>query len=112
MKKAFDMVKNEVLIRGVLYLPELAPGFEYRKKLAQIDTKEYCVKLQGISEEIKKELKLTDEDIFVDCEKPRILLSVRNAKLHLKYLLGKGLLVARVEEAQDLDLELEVEFLR
>lgn len=112
MKQHFDIIKDSMLIRGALYLPELAPGFDYRKKLADVNKEDYCAKLQPLLNQIKQELHLSDADIVLDTEKPRLLLSVRHAKTHLAYLKNLGLLVARVEEMPTADeLEIEVEFL-
>ncbi len=111
-QKAFDRVDDEgLLIRGALYLPELAPGFEYRKKLESLDLKQVVTKLIPTFEKVKSELKLEDEEIFLDEAKPRILLSVRNLKKNKEYFHGLGLLAAKVTEYPTADqLEMEVEF--
>ncbi len=116
MKQSFDIVdKNGVLIRGAIYLPELAPGFEYRKKLSELTNEqkqELCNKLQSIQQQLQSELQLQKEDIFLDTEKYRLLFSAKNARIHSTKIKQHNLLVARVEEMPTADqLELEVEFL-
>jgi len=116
MKQSFDIVdKNGVLIRGAIYLPELAPGFEYRKKLSELTNEqkqEIITKLNQNQQQLKAELSLTDQDLFLDTEKYRLLLSAKNARKHANIIKTKNLLIARVEEMPTADqLELEVEFL-
>lgn len=114
IKKPFDVADGEgMLTRGALYLPELAPGFGYRKKLEDIDKKEYVEKLLPLLEKMKKELLLKEEEIFLDAEKPRILLARQKTKANKKYFLRLGVLPAIVKEYPTADqLELEVEFLK
>ncbi len=116
MKQPFDIVdKNGVLIRGAIYLPELAPGFDYRKKLSELtedQQQQLLHKLQSLHQQLKSELSLTDQDLFLDTEKYRLLLSAKNARIHSTKIKQHNLLVARVEEMPTADqLELEVEFL-
>lgn len=113
IKKAFDVADAEgMLTRGALYLPELAPGFGYRKKLETADKKAFIEKLLPLFEKIKKELSLKEE-VFLDAEKPRILLARQKTKANKKYFLRLGLLPAVVKEYPTADqLELEVEFLK
>lgn len=114
IKKSFDVADAEgMLTRGALYLPELAPGFGYRKKLEIIDKKEYVAKLSLLLEKIKKELLLKEEEVFLDADKPRILLGRQKIKANKKYFLRLGLLPAIVKEYPTADqLELEVDFLK
>ena len=113
MKKKFDQVDEEgLLIRGALYLPELVPGFSYRKKLELCDKKIMFAKLKIIAEEIKEELKLREEDFFIDEQKPRILLSAKKIAPLKKRFLKKGLIPAIVKEYPTADqLEIEVELM-
>ena len=116
MKQQFDIIdKNGVLIRGAIYLPELAPGFDYRKKLSELTPEkkqELISKLTLIQQQLKTELQFQDQDIFLDPEKYRLLISAKNARTHANAIKQKNLLIARVEEMPTADqLELEVEFL-
>ncbi len=111
VKKKFDSVDEEgLLTRGALYLPELVPGFSYRKKLEECDKKALVEKLNKIAEEIKPEFQLNEEDFFVDEQKPRILLSAKKIGPLKKKILKKGLIPAIVKEYPTADqLEIEVE---
>ncbi|PIZ50814.1 radical SAM protein [Candidatus Woesearchaeota archaeon CG_4_10_14_0_2_um_filter_33_13] len=111
-KKVFDLVDNEgLLTRGALYLEELKPGVGYRESLKQ-DQKESIQKLNKILLEVKENLQLKDEDLFLDTCKPRILLSKKHVKLNKKKLISLGLVPAIVTEYPTADqLEMEVEFL-
>lgn len=113
VKKSFDKVDREgILTRGALYLPELAPGFNYRNKLESFPQEKIIAVLQPLLEKIKKECSLSDADLFLDKEKPRILLSEFHTRKFKKKLKASGLLVAVVQEMPTADqLEIEVEFL-
>ena len=112
-RKSFDIVDMEgMLSRGALYLPELKPGFGYREKLGQVDKKVFVEKLKSLFTKIKNKLKLNEEDIFLDKEKPRILLSKKLVKKKKNCFSGLGLVPAIVKEYPTADqLEIEVEFL-
>ncbi|MBU0457222.1 MAG: radical SAM protein [Nanoarchaeota archaeon] len=113
VKKSFDIVDKEgMLIRGALYFPELTPGFEYRKKLAEIDKYLYIEKLKPLLAKIKTKLKLKDEDISLDKEKPRILVAKNLIKKKKDYFHKLNLKPAIVMEYPTVDqLEIEVDFL-
>ncbi|HLC65260.1 MAG TPA: radical SAM protein [Candidatus Nanoarchaeia archaeon] len=113
VRRKFDIVDREgILTRGALYLKELCPGFDYRKRLESINKKRLIGKLKPKLQGIKKRLGLKDSEIHLDEIKPRILLSSKNAKKHKSYLMKLGLLPAIVKEYPTADqLEVEVEFL-
>ncbi len=113
MKRKFDRVDEEgILTRGALYLPELAPGFKYRAKLETCDKEALTATLLPILEKIKKECSLKEEEIVIDKDKPRILLSEFHARKFKKKFKTAGLLVAIVQEMPTADqLEIEVDFL-
>jgi len=110
-KLPFDQVDEEgMLTRGALYLPELAPGFEYRKKLASMDLSKFVAVLKPLMERVQKELKLTPAEIFLDEKKPRILLSKYKIKNNRPLFKKLKLLPAIVTEYPTADqLEVEVE---
>lgn len=112
-KKQFDHVDEEgLLTRGALYLPELAPDFGYRSKLKSVNKEEYIKQLIPLYKQIKEKLRLKDEQIYLDQEKSRILLSVKTAKKETKFFQKLGLKTAIVSEYPAADqLEVEVEFL-
>ena len=111
VRKPFDIVSKEgMLTRGALYLPDLVPGFGYRKKLESIDKKEYLRQLEPLCNKIKEDLKLKDIEIVVDFSKPRIILASRLIKKNKKYFQKIGLIPAIVSEYPTADqLEIEVE---
>jgi len=113
IKKDFDLMDEEgLLTRGAIYLPELTPSFGYRKILAEINKSEFVQKLTPLLEKIKQDLKLNDNDIFLDQEKPRILLSSKNAKKHKDYFTKLNVKAAIVKEYPTADqLEIEVDIL-
>lgn len=112
-KKPFDKVhKNGLLERGALYLPELEPGVGYRRKVAEIDKDIILRKLTPIYTLIMRKLSFTEKDLFVDIQKPRILLSVQHARKFKTKFQELGLHVAIVKEYPTADqLEIEVDFL-
>ncbi|MBT4538818.1 radical SAM protein [Candidatus Woesearchaeota archaeon] len=112
-KRKFDIVDNEgLLTRGALYLKKLKPGFEYRKKLATINKEEFIKQLIPFYDRIKKKFKLEKEDIYLDLEKPRVLISKKLIKKKKSYFLSLGLIPAIVIEYPTADqLEIEIDFL-
>ncbi|MBS3116057.1 radical SAM protein [Candidatus Woesearchaeota archaeon] len=112
VKKKFDVVTPEgMLIRGALYLPELAPGFSYRKKLAEAPKEKLLSQLFDIQSKIKRELSFTDEDFFVDQNKIRLLLSAKNLRKYHATFKKYHFLLAIVKEYPTADqLEIEVDF--
>lgn len=110
-KKKFDLVNEEgMLTRGALYLPELVPGFGYRKKLESVNKDELVRKLEPLLVRVKKELKIEDDELFLDSSKPRILLSKKLLMQNRKLFKKLGLVPAVVSEYPTADqLEVEVE---
>ncbi len=110
-KKKFDLVSEEgMLTRGALYLPELVPGFGYRKKLESVNKDEFVEKLEPLLIRLKKELRVDEDDMFLDCSKPRILLSKKLLMQNRKLFKKLGLIPAIVSEYPTADqLEVEVE---
>ena len=111
MRKPFDLVTKEgMLIRGALYLPELAPGFGYRKKLQDVSPS-FVSLLTLVFHDITAELGLSEKDMSLDTMKPRILVSRALLRQHRSLWKKKGLLAAIVKEYPTADqLEIEVEF--
>ncbi|MEK6943657.1 MAG: radical SAM protein [Nanoarchaeota archaeon] len=113
VKRSFDEVDSEgLLTRGALYLPELQPGFGYRKKLKQIDKNHFLNKLNPLLGKIKNRLKINSKFILIDEKKPRILILKSYVLKHKKYFISIGLVPAIVKEYPTADqLEMEVEIL-
>ncbi|MFA6460708.1 MAG: radical SAM protein [Candidatus Woesearchaeota archaeon] len=110
-KLPFDLVDEEgMLTRGALYLPELVPGFEYRQKLKSMDMSKFVAVLKPLLERVKKELRLTELDLYLDEKKPRILLSKSKIKQNRALFKRLKLIPAIVTEYPTADqLEVEVE---
>ncbi len=113
VKKKFDQVDKEgLLTRGALYLPELVPGFGYRRKLGECNKEELLKRLRPLAEKMQQELKLSEDDFYLDPEKPRILLSAKKISPLKKRFKQWGLIPAIVKEYPTADqLEIEVELL-
>jgi len=131
IKKPYDtLTKEGTLIRGAIYLENLKPGFNYRKKLEKINKKlrnNYLRKLSIIKNQLKKDFKIKNNLIDLDKTKLRILTSVKeiskikdtinnyllkNIDKDKKLLNNKELFLAIVEEYPTYDqLELSLEFL-
>jgi uncharacterized protein len=109
----FDLVDDEgLLTRGALYLPELKPGFGYRKKLKEVSKGKYIKRLKHVVTKIKQSLKLNENEFIIDKNKLRILLSKKIAVKNKKLFLGMGLIPAVVVEYPTADqFEVEIEFL-
>lgn len=109
----FDKITNQgILVRGVIYLENLFPGFSYRKKLKAIsveEKKQILKTLDKIKKELIKKFKLHESDIIVDDYKLRLLTSnafVKNNSIKIKQM---KLLPAVVQEYPTHDgIEIEV----
>lgn len=113
IKKRFDVLTNEgTLIRGCIYLSDLVPGFNYRKKLETINKQEYILRLDNIRKKLIKKLNINEELIFVDDIKPRIILDPEIIKNEYSRIKKLKLIPAIVEEYPTRDaIEMDVQFL-
>ena len=109
----FDRITDEgMLVRGALYPEKFAPGFGYRKKLAQLEDDKrkksgILRKLKLMKNKLAKRYSIPKGMIAVDVRKPRILTSERVAR----EIREKGLIGAVVTEYPTWDMtEIEVEF--
>lgn len=107
-----DRVTPEgLLVRGVLYLPELRPGVGYRKKLFGLSAEERKGLVATLAEKRKdiiKKMHLKEEQIIIDVDKPRLLVDRKK----MRGISEKGLVKAVVEEYPTKDgFEVEVRFL-
>lgn len=115
--KDYDKItETGMLIRGAIYLPNLKPGFGYRKKLEKILNNKavknrLIKKLLVIKNHLKKGFKIKNNLIDVDRQKLRILASVKAVSEMSKA--KKGLCFAIVEEYPTWDqTEIDIEFLQ
>ncbi|MFH1174345.1 MAG: radical SAM protein [archaeon] len=100
-----------LLSRGCAYLPGLAPGLDYRKKL-KTDMMVQIAELYRKRDQIIEQFKLDPAAIVLDENKPRLLMSQGMVKRERKRLKKLGLFPALVEEYPTKDaVEMEVEFL-
>jgi len=91
----YDIITDEgLLVRGCAYLPEIQPGLDYRKKLANAN--EEIIKKLGEYE--KKIRAMGTTNTYVDTKKCRIILSAEFTKIHTKELKKMGLAPYIVEE--------------
>ncbi len=109
--KPYDIVTKEgMLIRGVLYLEELKPGFRYHEKLANLEKEERSRIIKRLEEKAEEVKKIGVEHLDIDREKLRIILPRREIKKNLKDFKKAGLVPAIVEEYPTKDsVEIEVE---
>lgn len=115
--KDYDVINKEgMLIRGAVYLPNLKPGFGYRKRLEKILKNKkirnnIAKKLEIIKNQLKKDFKIKNNLIDIDGQKLRILASVKTVSEMSKS--KKGLRFAIVEEYPTWDqTEIDIEFLQ
>ncbi len=112
IKKSFDQVTDEgTIIRGAIYLPELTPGLNYRQKLEQADKNKYLQILKELRQKLINSLKISEDLIFVDEVKLRLITDRRLLRKHSCFLKKQNLVPAIVEEYPTRDaLEMEVSF--
>jgi len=110
-KLPFDLVDKEgLLTRGALYLPELTPSFSYQEQLKKANAPILLDKLFQIQQKIKSKLNL--EQVYIDKNKYRLLLSKSNIIKNKKYFKSLNLNPAIVTEYPTYDqLEVEIDFL-
>jgi uncharacterized protein len=81
VRKKYDAVTYEgILVRGAIYLNELVPGFDYKKKIEKTksnkeENNKIIKKLQKLKEQIKIKYEIKDELIDIDLKKFRILIA-------------------------------------
>jgi hypothetical protein len=113
VKQKFDVLKEDgLLLRGAIYLPELAPSFGYHEKLSKLkasEKKKILNKLKIIRENILKQEELPQHMLLIDEHKLRLITSAWLARI----IKAKGVVRAVVTEYPTFDaLEIEVEFLQ
>lgn len=106
------ITKEGTLVRGVIYLPELKPGFGYGLQVESINTKKFKEKLKKAKAKLQKQLKIPASILHIDLLRPRILTSlavVDELKNEIKHL---NLVPAIIEEYPTWDaLEVDLKFL-
>ncbi len=104
-----DAITDEgTLVRGVAYLPELAPGFGYHEKIKTVKKEEIMPKLLELKEKLKKK----GINATIDEKKFRLLLSEKQARNKKEEIKQLGLKPAIVEEYPTADAtEVDIEFI-
>jgi hypothetical protein len=106
------ITKEGTLVRGIIYLPELKPGFGYGLQVESINAKKYVEKLKKIKQRLQKQLHIPSDLLHIDAVRPRILTSIAlvdDLKEEIKKL---HLVPAIIEEYPTWDsLEIDVQFL-
>ena len=113
VKQEFDLMTDEgMLVRGALYLPELAPGFGYHDKLSRISEgrkRKILNKLKSIRERVLQDEELPSRLVLVDEHKLRLITSAWLAKI----IKADDVVKAVVTEYPTFDaLEIEVDILK
>ena len=112
IKKSYDSVSEDgTLIRGIIYLNELAPLGNYKKKINSLKPEKkqkLMAKLKELKSILKKEFNI--ENIETDRKKFRLLASVKTVKNLAKKITPKLFKLAIVEEYPTYD-EFEVEII-
>jgi len=112
----FDITTEEgLLIRGAIYLPELKPDFEYKKRLEGLNkTQKRALlrKLEGLRKKLISKYNIPESLIKVDTEKPRIITALPIVEEIAREIRRMGALPARVKQYPTFDqMEVDVEFL-
>ncbi|MBU1112126.1 MAG: radical SAM protein [archaeon] len=117
--KTVDIITKEgTLIRGVIYLPELKPGFGYQELIKEVqegkNEKLNKLKLLKLLEEKSAilEKNFPKKQFFIDENKFRIITKKKFVEKNVEKIKGLNLVPAVVEEYPTQDsLELEIEIL-
>jgi hypothetical protein len=114
VKRPFEKITSEGLLeRGIIYLPDLVPGFGHGNKIAALDTKEKDVilyRLSVLKKLIQTENKVKDSELVLDDRKLRLITSISIAKRIAK--VRKDVKCAITQEYPTYDqIEIELDFL-
>lgn len=91
----YDIITEEgLLIRGCAYLPEIKPGLDYKKNLANANDET----IKQLGEYEKKIRALGTTNTYIDNKKCRIILPAEFARAHSKELKKMGLAPFIIEE--------------
>jgi uncharacterized protein len=114
-KFSTDLETDEgTLIRGIIYLKGLEPGFNYQKKIAllsQIEKENALKTLKEAKKEFSTLLRVPSANLHIDPIKLRLITSINIVEKHADSIKKKGFLPAFVEEYPTQDsLEVQVQF--
>jgi len=110
ISKPFDKVTEEgMLIRGVIYLQGLEPGFDYKQRLKNADKEKSLKELGVLKDKVAKQFNIPDRFIEIDKKKLRVLTRARLMQNISKKIKNK---CAIVEEYPTYDgFEVDIDFL-
>ncbi len=118
MKRKFDIVtKDGTFIRGVIYLPELKPEFNYKKKIEKINSQKIkkekiMKKLNNMKKNLMTEFKIPAELIEIDDKKLRLITNIGVVEHLAKEIKKMKLIPAVVEQYPTYDqMEVNIDFL-
>jgi len=114
LAKDYDILTNDgSMIRGVIYLNELAPGLDYKKKFMEIKDKFIVIKkLNDLKEKLQKLIEIEDKFIEVDNNKLRILIAPWILEETMKDVKKLNAVPAIIEEFPTYDMnELDLQLL-
>ena len=95
----FDITTRQGLVtRGAIYLPYLYPTFGYHQKIATINKEECAKQLEFYLPKLITLMQVSPQDIFLDSEKPRLLLGAKKIHLWHSQIKELGLVPAIVKE--------------
>lgn len=99
------------IIRGCIYLKELTPGFDYRKKLQETNKEQMMQKLDEVHKSLINARIFSANELRIDDKKFRIIANYKTVKKSAKKIKKLDLCPAIVEEYPTADaLELDVRF--
>ncbi|MBT3405991.1 radical SAM protein [Candidatus Woesearchaeota archaeon] len=106
--KKYDVVQEDgTLLRGVVYLDELMPGFDYEKRLVKADQKEVLSDLGRLRRKIMSRFEVPSELMEVDKDRLRILVAPWVLEEISKELIFKCALVQEYPTQDHMIVELE-----
>ncbi len=113
-RSKFDKVTSEgLLIRGVIYLKDLEPGFGYNKKISEIklskNKDKTLKKLNTLKNRLveNKKLKLKHSDLVVDSKKLRVFTTSKIARKISKQIKNKCAIVTEYPTEDNFDVEID-----
>jgi len=116
--KKFDIITDDgTFIRGVIYLPELKPEFDYKKELEKINSnkikkEKILLKLEKTKKTIIDEFEIPSNLIEIDAQKLRLITNIGVVQHLAKEIKKMKLIPAIVEQYPTYDqMEVDIDFL-
>lgn len=116
--KKFDIITSQgTLVRSIIYIDEIKPGFNYRKSIEKINGNKknrtlIIKKLNSIKNKLMNVYNIDNKNIFIDVLKYRIVINPDDLKRIKSNIKKEGLIPAIIEEYPTHDaFEVEIEML-